>query len=191
MPSGSRGTSSPAVEAGLVVDLEAAEARRLAAEVAHTSATAARQEAADDTSRWGARAEALHLALESARARAGAEHLAGVEDVLGTLLDLIDIDTGWEAAVGAALGDALEAVVVASPRAGRRAPDSLHGSNVHGVVICASGPARSRVAALARPRRSRAVSRPQPAAPVFPNPLDRRHRLGRVRVVVARCHRRG
>jgi chromosome segregation protein len=123
------------VEAALVADLEAAEARRITAEAAFESAALSRQAAADDASRWGARAEALHLALESARARAGAEHLAGVEDVLGTLLDLIDIDTGWEAAVEAALGDALEAVVVASPQAGRRALDSLHASNVHGAVI--------------------------------------------------------
>ncbi|MEY2554749.1 MAG: chromosome segregation protein [Ilumatobacteraceae bacterium] len=132
-----------AIEAALVVDLETGEARRLAAEVAHTSATAARQEAADDASRWGARAEALHLALESARARAGADHLAGVEEVLGTLLDLIDIDTGWEAAVEAALGDALEAVVVASPRAGRRALESLHAANVHGAVLALGAVHRS------------------------------------------------
>ena len=124
-----------------MADLETAETRRVAAEGAYEAATAARQAAADDSSRWGARAEALHLALESARARAGAEHLAGVEDVLGTLLDLIDIDTGWEAAVEAALGEALEAVVVASPRAGRRALDSLHASNLHGAVI-ALGAAR-------------------------------------------------
>ena len=123
------------VEAGLVADVAAAEARRIAAEGASASAVAARQDAADDVSRWSARAEALHLALESARARAGAEHLAGVDDVLGTLLDLIDIDTGCEAAVEAALGEALEAVVVASPQAGRRALDSLRASNVHGAVI--------------------------------------------------------
>jgi chromosome segregation protein len=123
------------VEARLVADHEAADARRLTAEGAHEAVIAARQTAADDASRWGARAEALHLALESARARAGAEHLAGVEDVLGTLLDLIDIDSGWEAAAEAALGEALDAVVVASPQAGRRALDSLRASNVHGAVI--------------------------------------------------------
>jgi chromosome segregation protein len=128
----------------LVTDVEAAEARRIAADAANESALAARQTAADDASRWGARAEALNLALEGARARAGAEHLAGVEDVLGTLLDLIDIDAGWEAAVEAALGEALDAVVVASPQAGRRALDSLHAANVHGAVIALgaiSGPA--------------------------------------------------
>ncbi len=133
------------IEARLVADLESAEARRIAAESAHELATEARQAAADDASRWGARAEALHLALESARARAGAEHLAGVEDVLGTLLDLIDIDTGWESAVEAALGEALEAVVVASPQAARRALDSLHASNVHGAVIALGAAQRSPV----------------------------------------------
>ena len=133
------------IEAGLVADLESAEARRAAAENAHELATEARQAAADDASRWGARAEALNLALESARARAGAEHLAGVEDVLGTLLDLIDIDTGWESAVEAALGEALEAVVVASPQAARRALDSLHASNVHGAVIALGAAQRSPV----------------------------------------------
>ncbi|MGZ4674528.1 MAG: chromosome segregation SMC family protein, partial [Ilumatobacteraceae bacterium] len=123
------------LEARLVTDVETAEAQRVTAEASHAAATAARQVAADDVSRWDARAEALSLALESARARAGAEHLAGVDDVLGTLLDLIDIDSGWEAAVEAALGEALEAVVVASPQAGRRALESLHASNVHGAVI--------------------------------------------------------
>jgi chromosome segregation protein len=123
------------IEAELVAEQEAAEARRVAAERGHESAVEARQAAADDASRWGARHEALHLALESARARAGAEHLAGVEDVLGTLLELIEIDSGWEPAVEAALGEALEAVVVASPHAARRALDSLRASNVHGAVI--------------------------------------------------------
>ncbi|HEX2784141.1 MAG TPA: chromosome segregation protein SMC [Ilumatobacteraceae bacterium] len=133
------------VEAGLVTDLEAAEARRRAAEVAHEAAAAARQASADDVSRWGARAEALNLALEGARARAGSAHLAGVEEVLGTLLDLIEIDSGWEAAVEAALGDALEAVVVASPKAGRRALESLHAANVHGAVLALGAVYRSPV----------------------------------------------
>ncbi|MEY2402014.1 MAG: chromosome segregation protein, partial [Ilumatobacteraceae bacterium] len=87
----------------------------------------------------------------------GAEHLAGVDDVLGTLLDLIDIDQGWEAAVEAALGEALEAVVVASPQAGRRALDSLRSSNVHGAVIALGAAGGSASAA------------PAPGAPVRPH----------------------
>jgi chromosome segregation protein len=136
------------IEATLVADLEAAEARRISAEGASESAIATRQTAADDVARWGARAEALSLALESARARAGADHLAGVADVLGTLLDLIEVDAGWEAAVEAALGEALEAVVVSSPEVGRRALDSLRASNVHGAVIALGAVAGSTVIPL-------------------------------------------
>ncbi|MFM2077374.1 MAG: chromosome partition protein [Actinomycetota bacterium] len=127
--------SAQTVEAELVTGVEAAEARRIAADANHDSLAAARQTAAEEFSRWRARAEALHLALESARARAGAEHLAGVDGVLGTLLDLIEIDAGWESAVEAALGEALRAVVVASPAMGRSALQSLQANNVAGAVL--------------------------------------------------------
>ena len=127
--------SSQTVEAELVAALEGAEARRIAAEAAHEALLSSRQAAAEDHSRWAARAEALHQALESARARAGAEHLAGLNGVLGTLLDLIDVDGGWESAVEAALGEALQAVVVADTDTGRAALRSLQASNVHGAVL--------------------------------------------------------
>jgi chromosome segregation protein len=60
----------------------------------------------------GARADALALALDEARSRAGAEHLAGIDGVLGTLLDLVEVEEGFEAAFEAAAGSALDAVVV-------------------------------------------------------------------------------
>ncbi|MFZ9628377.1 MAG: chromosome segregation protein SMC [Ilumatobacteraceae bacterium] len=122
-------------ETGLVTNVEAAEARRIAAEAAHDSLLASRQEAAEESSRWSARSEALFLALESARARAGAAHLAGVDGVLGTLLDVIEIDEGWEVAVEAALGEALQAVVVSSPATARAALSSLQANNVQGAVL--------------------------------------------------------
>lgn len=59
-----------------------------------------------------ARVEALGLALDEARCRAGAAHLSDVEGVLGTLLDLVEVDEGFEAAFGAAAGEALDAVIV-------------------------------------------------------------------------------
>ncbi len=122
-------------EAPLVAEVEAAETRRIAAEAAAEVTTSARQHAAEDLSRWRARAEALSMALETARERAGAEHLAGVDGALGTLLDLVQIDDGWESSVEAALGDALLAVVVDDPATGRRALESLRSSNVHGAVL--------------------------------------------------------
>ena len=70
------------------------------------------RDAAEDASRSAPRVEALQLALDATQARAGAEHLAAVPGVVGTLLDLVSIDPGWERAVEAALGEALAAVVV-------------------------------------------------------------------------------
>ncbi len=134
-------------EAELVADVEAAEARKLTADAAVDSLTVTRQSAAEELSRWQARAEALGLALEGARARAGADHLAGVDGVLGTLLDLIEIDDGWESAVEAALGEALQAVVVADPHVGRAALASLQASNVHGAVLALGARAGVRSAA--------------------------------------------
>ena len=43
---------------------------------------------------WTARADALGQALDAARSRAGATRLAAVDGVVGTLLDLVDIDPG-------------------------------------------------------------------------------------------------
>ena len=65
-----------------------------------------------EASRWQARAEALEQALDSARTRAGADALREAKGVLGTLLDLVAIEPGWELAVEAAIGDALLGVVI-------------------------------------------------------------------------------
>ncbi|MGB0111758.1 MAG: chromosome segregation protein SMC [Ilumatobacteraceae bacterium] len=124
-----------AVEEPLVAEVEAAELARAEAESAFEARQSMRNDAAEEASRWAARVEALELALDAARARAGAERLAGIDGVLGTLLDLIEIDTGWEPAVEAALGESLTAVVVDDPSAGRRALDALHSSDTSGAVL--------------------------------------------------------
>jgi chromosome segregation protein len=124
-----------AVEAPLVAEVEAAEARRISADAMAEAAQSAAQAASSDLSRWQARAEALQLALDSARARAGAQKLDGVDGVLGTLLDLVEIDEGWQPSVEAALGEALQAVVVADPAAGRRALAHLQEASTTGAVI--------------------------------------------------------
>ena len=86
---------------------------------------------------WQARVEALALALDEARSRAGTERLAGIDGVLGTVLDLVEIDAGWEAAFEAAAGEALAAVVVDDVDTGRRALDALHGEALSGAVLAA------------------------------------------------------
>ena len=110
-----------AIEAPLVDEVEAAERAAMEAQAAFEARQSLRNDAAEEASRWAARVEALQMALDAARARAGAERLQGVDGVLGTLLDLIEIDEGWEPAVEAALGESLTAVVVDDPAAGRRA----------------------------------------------------------------------
>ena len=124
-----------AIEEPLVAELEAAEIALSQAQAANESRSALRAKAADAVSRATARVDALQMALDAARARAGAERLSGVDGVLGTLLDLIEIDAGWEPAVEAALGESLTAVVVDDPAAGRRALTALRSSDTSGAVI--------------------------------------------------------
>ncbi|MEM9565806.1 MAG: chromosome segregation protein SMC [Actinomycetota bacterium] len=88
-----------------------------------------------EASHWQARAEALAQALDEARVRAGAEVLADQQGVLGTLLDLVAIDDGWEPAVEAAIGDALSAVVVDGPTAARSALATLDEQDLTGAVL--------------------------------------------------------
>ncbi len=99
-----------AEELDRLVPATAEAAERAAA--ARAAAEAAATEAAGERHRWEARAEALHSALDAARQQAGAERLAELDGVVGTLLDVIEVDDGWEAAVEAALAEALGAVVV-------------------------------------------------------------------------------
>ncbi|MGC8628003.1 MAG: chromosome segregation SMC family protein, partial [Acidimicrobiales bacterium] len=108
--------------------LAAAEERLAAAEQDRRAAEAERHH-------WSARAEALSQALDEARARAGARHLANVEGALGALLELVEVDDGWQAAFEAAAGEALAAVVVDSYEAARRGLAHLASHDMTGAVI--------------------------------------------------------
>jgi chromosome segregation protein len=123
------------IEETLVERVDVAEITLAAAESAAERCRAERSDAAEGASTASARVDALQMALDAARARAGAERLAGVDGVLGTLLDLIEIDDGWAPAVEAALGESLTAVVVDDPGAGRRALDALRSSSTSGAVL--------------------------------------------------------
>ncbi|MFP4512583.1 MAG: chromosome segregation protein SMC [Acidimicrobiales bacterium] len=138
-------------EEPIVARLDAAERRRIEAEEALERATATRRDAEAERHRWTARAEALSLALDEARARAGAERLAGIPGVVGTLLDVVEVDQGWEAAFEAAVGDALTAVVVDGLDAGRRALEALHHGQARGAVLAlgAAVPAAAATAPVA------------------------------------------
>lgn len=149
--------ASEEAEAPLVERLQAAERERSDAERQVADAEAALRAADADRHAWTARAEALSLALDQARSRAGAERLASVAGVVGTLLDLVDIDDGWETAVEAAAGEALAAVVVDGVDAARAAVAALHegrdGEAPVGGAILALGANRA-------PRRAPGVGEP-------------------------------
>jgi chromosome segregation protein len=112
-----------------------AEADRDAARSALAKADEAARDAANERAGWTARSKALAQALDAARSRAGAERIAQVEGYIGTLLDVIEVDAGWEAAFEAAAGDSLSSVVMADPAAARRALDALSADGGAGAVL--------------------------------------------------------
>ena len=121
--------------AGMRAELQAANDRRERAEMSGDSAQASRANAERRSARAIAKLEALEAAVSSSRARIGAEHLADVSGVVGALVDLLDIDAGWDAAVKASLGEALAAIVVSDSASARRAIDALQAVDHNGAVI--------------------------------------------------------
>ena len=113
--------------------------RRTAAESSLDAATQAGAASAATLAHWNARVEVLREALETARSRAGLQHLADVDGVVGALVDLIRIEDGGEAAVHAALGDAVAGIVMRDAAAARAALASLDSMNVNGAVLALGG----------------------------------------------------
>ena len=157
------------VEAGLVADLEAAEARRITAEAAYESAhlsppSGSRRHVAMGCARRGAapgagerpgprRRRAPGRRRGGARARCST---SSTSTPAGRRRSKPRSATRWRPSSSA------------SPQAGRRALDSLHASNVHGAVI-ALGAATALVRRSARARCAGAAARAQPPGRVSPN----------------------
>ncbi len=95
----------------------------------------ARNEAEAERRAWTARAEALAMALDDARAASGAEAVAHIDGVVGALVELVDIDPGWEHAFEAAAGAALHAVIVRDTDAAHRALEAFHADEAGGGVL--------------------------------------------------------
>jgi chromosome segregation protein len=131
-----------AVEPGLVAAVELAVARLAAAEEAAGAVDDARRQADAEHQRWTSRTETLAQALDEARARAGAERLAGVPGVVGTLMELVEVDAGWEEAFEAAAGETVAAVVVDGVAAARASLDHLRQLRVGGAVVALPDPGR-------------------------------------------------
>ena len=117
---------------------EMAVERERAGEAALQAAEEQRGRADGDQHRWEAREEALAQALDRVRAGAGVERLAGLDGVVGTLMELVDVDPGFEPAFEAAAGEVLAAVFLDSPRAARRGLEELHRLDRAGAVVALS-----------------------------------------------------
>ena len=127
--------------------------------------------------RWAARAEALALALDEARARAGAERLAEVDGVVGTLLELVEVDDGLGGGFEAAAG---EAVCRRRRRRRRRRPPGARAAAPPGRGRRGAGPARAPASAGAvrravgrRPGRAGCGTTSGPGCPASSALLDR------------------
>jgi chromosome segregation protein len=88
-----------------------------------------------ERSRWAARAEALESAFEQARAKAGAQRLGELPGVLGALLDLVEVEEGYDSAFESAAGEAQSGVLVDSSATARRALAVLHADGAPGAVV--------------------------------------------------------
>ena len=135
------------------------------------AAAAARRQADADHHRWAARAETLAQALDQARARAGAERLEEMAGFMGALLELVEVDEGFEAAFEAAAGEPWPRwSSTVSTRPAGRSP-SCNGRVVAGAVVALPepgvepGPARGPAAAWHWPRSDTAVLRPPGCGP--------------------------
>jgi chromosome segregation protein len=132
----------------LRAQLAESETQRDTAEAAGDQAQQDQAAAERRAARASARLEALEAAVASTRARIGAEHLSHVAGVVGALVDLIEIDSGWDAAVKAALGESLSSIVIEDPASARSAIDALRSVDHNGAVL-ALGIQRNSGASLA------------------------------------------
>ncbi|HEY6318247.1 MAG TPA: hypothetical protein VI462_10220, partial [Acidimicrobiia bacterium] len=106
-----------------------------AAVLAAEAAQAAADEAEQARHRTAARAEALERALAELQGAGGRELLRDVDGVVGSLVDLVEIDAGWEAAFEAAAGAGVAAVVVDGRRSAQAALTTLREQGMTGAVL--------------------------------------------------------
>ncbi len=99
------------------------------------AAQVAADEAEEARHRTAARAEALERALADLQGAGGRELLRDVAGVVGSLVDLVEIDDGWDAAFEAAIGAGVAAVVVDGRRSAQAALSTLREGGVTGAVL--------------------------------------------------------
>jgi len=137
------------------------EARRSQSQAADLAWRAAQDAAA----RSQARAEALARALAELSGSGGREAIGDLDGVLGALVDLVEVDPGYDRALEAAIGAALAAVVVDSGSSARRALERLNREGAAGLVLPALAASATAFAPPGGAIPLRTVVRPVAAAP--------------------------
>ncbi|MCI2240216.1 chromosome segregation protein SMC [Paenibacillus sp. TRM 82003] len=136
-------------EEDLDAEHEEAAAALEAADAACEAARAEEGAAAQERAGWAARKEALELGLTRGDG-AGALLAAGpaLSGVLGSVAALLEVETGWEQAVAAALGAAADAVAVAGPEEAAAAIEHLRAEDAgRAGMVLAGAPAVAHAAA--------------------------------------------
>jgi chromosome segregation protein len=123
--------ATAALDATLAATTEELQNAARAAEAAQAGA----DDATDARHRSQARAEALERALAELQGAGGRELLREVDGVVGSLVDLVEIDDGWDAAFEAAAGAGVAAVVVDGRRSAQAALSTLRERGVTGAVL--------------------------------------------------------
>ncbi|HUQ64073.1 MAG TPA: chromosome segregation protein SMC [Acidimicrobiales bacterium] len=126
--------------AGLRVAAQEGDGERAAAEAEFVAAAAVARDAIAEQREWAARAEGLAQAADP-DGNQTAQLLADVPGVVGTLLDLVEAERGWEGAVEAALSEAVRAVVVDGVDAARHALAALAGERESATLLALGEPA--------------------------------------------------
>ena len=116
-------------------DRNAAAVQAERAEAQRSNADEALREASDVAARTHARADALARALEEFSGAGGRAIIGDLEGVLGTFLDLIDVDHGWEQCVEAAAGASVGAMVVEGRKSARAALEALRREGGIGLIL--------------------------------------------------------
>ncbi len=120
---------------GTLKQFEVAQNEADASEIERQSADEALAEASDVAARTQARAEALARALEELSGAGGRAIIGNLEGVLGSFLDLIEVDEGWERAVESAAGASVSAMVVDGRRSAQAALEALRREGGAGLIL--------------------------------------------------------
>ncbi len=147
---------------------DAREAATLEADVAEqrrVDAEEALRDGSDVAARTQARAEALARALEEMSGSGGRDILGDLEGVLGSFLDLVDVEAGAERAVESAAGASVGAMVVDGRQSARAALEVLRRAGGAGLVLAAGQTHVDAPTAPGRTRRVRDLVRPRSGAP--------------------------